>query len=105
VGVAGGFCGGVEAVGGCPADFAGVRGEVLGVVGFQVDDALGAAVEVDHDAVDLVDVGAGELPGDGGAHDDAGPAVFEDGLVLGEGGEGEEDGYDERAHWGEGITE
>ncbi len=104
-GGAAGVFAGVEAYSRIPADLAGGEGDVLRGVGFEVDDALGTAVEVDHDAVDFVDVGPGELPGDGGAHDDAGPSVFEDGLVLGEGREGEEDGYDERTHWGKGITE
>ena len=93
-GGAAGVFAGVEADAGIPADLAGGEGDVLGGVGLEVDYALGAAVEVDHDAVDFVDVGAGKLAGDGGAHDDAGPTVFEDERVLGEGGEGEEDCYD-----------
>ena len=91
---------GVETDARIPADLAGGEGDVAGGFGFEVGDALGAAVEVDHHAVDLVDMGAGELAGDGGAHDDADPLVFEQERILGEGGEGEEEEGGESAHWG-----
>ena len=83
-GGAAGIFAGVQAHARVPADFAGPEGNVPGNAGFFVVDAQRSAVEMNHHAVNQVDVGAAQLSWKiGGAHN-ADPLVLDDEWVLGQ---------------------